>query len=639
MKSKNEKQLLKLIKYTPLILIFLFSIFVIIFTYIDQNAIFQTEKNSMKKEYITINKEKIKEIVNRACTYTNKTFNNTEKKLKESLKKEVLNAHAIAMNIYKQNADKSEEDVKKMIINALRPIRFNKTRGYLFIYETDGKNILNAGFPNLEGKSLWNYQDLKGTFLLQEMKEILSNSDETFYDWYWEKPDDNESKEVKKIGFFKKFTPYNWFIGTGEYLEDFEVDVKENILTYLRELRYGKNGYIFVFDYDGNSLVHLNKKIENRNYKEFKENKQMYSIGKKVVDTGKKGESFLQYEGIFNPNKKNLSMKTVYIKNVPNLKWIIGTGFYEDELYEKINNTQEKYEKRFEKYIQDMLIIASILTIIFLFLSIYITSLLEKKFITYRKEIDKHIKDNTRQQNILAYQSRMAGMGEMIGNIAHQWRQPLSNILTVTSGMKLKKELGILEDKELNESFDQVANTIKYLSGTIDDFRNFFKPDKKFKKCLAQDIFKKVMTLLSAQFKAHDIEIVSNIDFIEFQTIENELIQVLINIFNNAKDELLDKDSKKLIFIDMYEKDKKIFISIKDNAGGVPENIKDKIFEPYFTTKKDKQGTGIGLYMSKEIVVKHLKGKFYLNNETFKYDEKQYKSAVFTIELDKEEEI
>lgn len=203
MKSKNEKQLLKLIKYTPLILIFLFSIFVIIFTYIDQNAIFQTEKNSMKKEYITINKEKIKEIVNRACTYTNKTFNNTEKKLKESLKKEVLNAHAIAMNIYKQNADKSEEDVKKMIINALRPIRFNKTRGYLFIYETDGKNILNAGFPNLEGKSLWNYQDLKGTFLLQEMKEILSNSDETFYDWYWEKPDDNESKEVKKIGFLK----------------------------------------------------------------------------------------------------------------------------------------------------------------------------------------------------------------------------------------------------------------------------------------------------------------------------------------------------------------------------------------------------------------------------------------------------
>lgn len=136
---------------------------------------------------------------------------NTHSDLKNDLRNQVQNAYQIIYRIFnKYKNEKTQEEITDLIKSTLRSIRNNDGRGYFFIYEMNGTNILNSDFPEIEGKSLWNYQDLRGVFLLQKMNEILSTQSETFYEWYWHKSNDKE-KEYKKVGFFKRFEPYERF--------------------------------------------------------------------------------------------------------------------------------------------------------------------------------------------------------------------------------------------------------------------------------------------------------------------------------------------------------------------------------------------------------------------------------------------
>jgi two-component system, NtrC family, C4-dicarboxylate transport sensor histidine kinase DctB len=249
--------------------------------------------------------------------------------------------------------------------------------------------------------------------------------------------------------------------------------------------------------------------------------------------------------------------------------------------------------------------------------------------------IKKEVLKSNEKNKILFQQSKMAAMGEMIENIAHQWRQPLSVITISASAIKLKKEYGILEDKEHLESLESIINTSNYLSNTIDDFRNFFSPNKNKNKFSSVELIDKSFTLLRVPYKKSSISIIKNIEEHKIFTYENELIQVLINILNNAKDELIKIEDikKRYVFIDLYKKDENIIIEIKDNAGGIDENIIDRIFEPYFTTKHKRNGTGVGLYMCEEIITRHMKGSIKVKNIDFKYEKQIFKGALFKLSI------
>ena len=216
----------------------------------------------------------------------------------------------------------------------------------------------------------------------------------------------------------------------------------------------------------------------------------------------------------------------------------------------------------------------------------------KKLAIRIKKELDKH----QEKDRILAQQQKMVAMGQMIENIAHQWRQPLSVISTSASGLKLKKQLNILEDEELIKSIDKIVDTAKYLSDTIDDFRYFFKPQKdKTKFSLAKNI-EKSLSFLEATLKENSIKVEFDYEDIDIIAYETELIQVFINIINNSKDAFIEKKIEdRVIFISIKKFPNRILIEIKDNAGGVEEDILDKVFEPYFTPKHQYNGTGIGL--------------------------------------------
>ncbi|MEA2050827.1 MAG: PAS domain-containing protein, partial [Campylobacterota bacterium] len=249
-----------------------------------------------------------------------------------------------------------------------------------------------------------------------------------------------------------------------------------------------------------------------------------------------------------------------------------------------------------------------------------------------------YINDITEQKDrdfLLSEQSKMASMGEMIGNIAHQWRQPLSIISTSSSGMQMQKEFGMLSDEKFEEACNVINQNVQYLSKTIDDFRNFIKGEREKKLFDLEEEIESFLNIVNGTIKKNNIKLILDIkNNIKIDGYENELTQCLINIFNNAKDELeKNSDNERLIFISTQFKNNNAIIKIKDTAGGIPTNILTKIFEPYFTTKHKIQGTGLGLHMTYNMIVDGMGGSIVALNTTTTYENKKFNGAEFVISL------
>jgi len=230
---------------------------------------------------------------------------------------------------------------------------------------------------------------------------------------------------------------------------------------------------------------------------------------------------------------------------------------------------------------------------------------------------------------------KLASMGEMIANIAHQWRQPLSIIATASTSLQVRNEHKLLTDEILNSSCEIINDNAQYLSKTIDDFTNYIKGDREKSLFNLSDTINSFLHLLESSIKRHNINIILHLEEnIYINGYENELIQCLINISNNAKDALnINKIEEKLIEISTSIENNRAVIKIKDNAGGIPNEVFPKIFEPYFTTKHKSQGTGLGLNMTYNLIVNGMDGNIEVKNLISTYNNKQYLGAEFTITL------
>ncbi|MDY3205963.1 MAG: ATP-binding protein [Arcobacter sp.] len=231
---------------------------------------------------------------------------------------------------------------------------------------------------------------------------------------------------------------------------------------------------------------------------------------------------------------------------------------------------------------------------------------------TLEKRVQEEISKNDEKQKLLFWQSRMASLGQMLGNIAHQWRQPLTELNLTLFNMK-KASLN-KDEKKVEELYKESKNLISGMSSTIEDFTNFFNPLKEKKSFEIKDVINEVLTILRKVIEQEEIKIKVDVP-INYKVlgVSNELAQVLINLIQNSKDAFRQNEIKdKNIFIRLKEKknlDKKsVILEIEDNAGGIKEENLDSIFEPYFTTKHKSQGTGLGLFMSKMIIEKSLEG-------------------------------
>jgi signal transduction histidine kinase len=247
---------------------------------------------------------------------------------------------------------------------------------------------------------------------------------------------------------------------------------------------------------------------------------------------------------------------------------------------------------------------------------------------TLEIKIKTAIKENRKKEKLLEQQFHLKQMSDMIINIAHQWRQPLNLISTIISNIKLEKDLGIINDENQKNQLANVLEKTLYLSNTIDNFNEFIRKDSNKKSFSLHDCIDSTLTVLNSTLEYEEIEVVKKFydEESEINGDETKFSQVLLNIINNAKDIFISRNiNHKWLSIKTYRKNNHIMVSIEDNAGGIDKNVIDKIFDIYFTTKHQSQGTGLGLYISYGIIQKYFNGKLYVENNN--------SGAKFIIEL------
>ncbi len=251
--------------------------------------------------------------------------------------------------------------------------------------------------------------------------------------------------------------------------------------------------------------------------------------------------------------------------------------------------------------------------------------------ITKEKQTQELLKE---KEHILAQQSKMIAMREMLESIAHQWRQPLSTISTAASGMKLNKEFETLTNDKFDEFMDVIVNQTVQLSETIDNFKNYFNTKNEKTTFQLKSTINKMIGLVGYRLNDDKIEVLVEGEDVTLEGLENEFIQALINIINNSQEALHNNDLEhKYIFIKTSIKENEVELSITDSAGGIGEDIVEHVFEPYFTTKHEMTGTGVGLYMTYEIVVKHFNGVIDIRNTQYEYRDKTYAGTQVVIRI------
>jgi signal transduction histidine kinase len=234
---------------------------------------------------------------------------------------------------------------------------------------------------------------------------------------------------------------------------------------------------------------------------------------------------------------------------------------------------------------------------------------------TLYKKVEEEVSKQREKENLLIQQSKLAALGEMIGNVAHQWRQPISAVSAIIMNIKWTAISQGVDSKFLDDRMKEANEQLKYMSQTIEDFRTFFKPNKEKEYFDLKVEVRKAYKILKAMLEHNNINLqIYSKNSIVVYGYANEFSQVVLNIISNAKDVLIERNIQKpKIEIHLYNDEDNIFCEIRDNAGGIDEKFIGRIFEPYFTTK-DHNGTGIGLYISKEIIEKHMQGFLVVKN-------------------------
>lgn len=368
---------------------------------------------------------------------------------------------------------------------------------------------------------------------------------------------------------------------------------------YLLGIKHDK--FVFLIDASKKDRAEFGEIFEPLNKKEFFILKPHYFFHKKLKNI------FLTY---LYPIVVNNKLKAVFVID------------YSLNLSNFIKNILN----RLTKNTYFVLAIAIILFLVLLFIS-YIDYKREKekekllqKIQKINKELEERIKKEVKKirekDTIILNQSKLASLGEMLNMIAHQWRQPLNSLSTYAITAEIKSEMNEFDETECKKFAQFVQKQSQKMSETIDDFMNFSKPDQKKEEFFIKDVIIETLNLINIQLKNHNINLQYDIDEnLKIKSFKKELSHILLNLISNARDALDNiKDKEKTIKIYTQTDKEYIKIIIEDNAGGISEDIKNRIFEPYFTTKSKNKGTGIGLYMSKKIAQEKLNGDISFEN-------------------------
>ncbi len=348
---------------------------------------FKTHASELRQDFIENQKGIVKNQVLRVTQLINYEKSQTEKKAKLLVKNRVDDAYSIMTTIYnKFKNKKSDVEIKKMIVDILRPIRFNNNHNYYFINDKKGKAILYPTNLQLEGSNILNLKDSHGDYVVKKQKDVIKKFGEGFTIGYWPKPNSKSNqKDFKKISYVKLFKPYNWTIGTGLYLDDLNRAIQEDILNEIKKIHYSEHGYIFIIDGRGNLLVSKWKRYSGKK-KIWEVFNQHVNNSKKIYDQiieagNKPNGDYIYY--LFNKSEKSsvLSKKSSYVKKNKDWNWYIGTGFYLDDVQSEIDSFEKQFRRKLLNSTISTFFFIIIAFLFFLLLSSRISKKIQKDFL------------------------------------------------------------------------------------------------------------------------------------------------------------------------------------------------------------------------------------------------------------------
>jgi signal transduction histidine kinase len=395
-------------------------------------------------------------------------------------------------------------------------------------------------------------------------------------------------------------------------------------------VRYGTNGYVWIHDTAHHLIAHPFRTYDIG----VDDTNNTDSTGAKIfqqfidIATTKEKGGFVEYywaKPEFGAPRKKIG----FLQLDKDWGWVIGTGLYVDDIELSITKKKLLLENKIDKYVRIILLTAFSLMMVLGVVSYLISRYIAQIFTSYREKVYKKeqalkefnkmltsrineaLKEAKRKDQALLHQSRLAQMGEMISMIAHQWRQPLCEISGIFMEMQTAAKFDKADKQFIEDEVKDGNRIISYMSKTIDDFRDFFKPAKTKEEFSLTHACEEAITLASASLKNRDIKLYLHVEKeLHVSGYASEFAQVILNLILNAKDVLIERDVKNpQITVTIDEKE----VKVNDNGGGIDNAILEKIFEPYFSTKKT-AGTGLGLYMSKMIIEENMSGKITVTN-------------------------
>jgi len=488
-------------------------------------------------------------------------------KIQKEVKSIIYIAAKISNNIYhKYKNTMSKAKLKQLIIDALERVNFEKKIGYLFVQDMEGNALVHPD-KSIVGSNTINLRDVNGKYIIKEFISVLEESGEGFVDYYWHIPNQDNKSIHYKITFVKMLDMYDWYIGAGKYLKYMTQLVREEMLEYMKTNTHFQHGYFFVSNSKNEIVFHP----EPNSIKELDK---------------------FRIEGIYEDEHK-----IAFTAYVAEYDWYITAVKELQAIRANINQQKQQNEKKIHEDMQTNFYLVIVTWLVSLFFSLYLSSVVNRMLRRYEERIND-------ANDKLVFQSRQALIGELFSMIAHQWRQPINKIASIL--VLLRFNLGNEKPnyQEMDDKFQEIEDSVEFMSDTIDDFRTFYQPKEQSEETNLKELIEKSIDFLEGNIRKKDIRIISDLEDIKYNIHANELLQVMINLIKNATDAV---EQRGIIKIKLYTDKNEIIVEVEDDGIGIDPQALSKIFDPYYSTKTDSMG--LGLYMSRMIVERHLGGK------------------------------
>ena len=600
----KEKFIPYLIVAIPLSLVLTASFFITSF-YLDKvNSYFNSAKERAIKEHVDSKKIKSELWVKQLNLLFDYKYSRVEDRLKTELQERVGMAYKSAIYIYeKYKATKSIKEIKERILDALKVMNFSDEDCSVFIRNYSGDNLLNKEV-DFEVSSA----DADGRSIILEEVQTVRKKGEGYL-----RTRDFKSKKYRRI-LVKDLDIFDWFLGC-EIKEDAKIDeLKMILLGMLSSIPLERSDFMGL--YDGKENIFLSSKMQ----KSF--SKSSLDV---ISENLSKKDSW---------HKEKLSGYYYYTKYYEPLNWYLVYGFDISSMSKQEFQKRKDLEDMLDNELEFIVKVSASIVFFIVILSLMLSRKINEIFKEYQEEVQKRTEElehlnvslekrvadevqaRREKEKILIQRSKMADMGDMLSMIAHQWRQPLNQMSYLFMNIESVCEDEKVDKKYLNTKLKEGSELLEFMSVTIDDFKNYFRPDKEKEFVLVSDIIKTSVALTKNSLQMNAIEVELHSEGRDLTHIyKNEFIQVILNLIKNSKDVLtLNNIQNPKITITSTCQSDKLVVKVCDNGGGVDEKIKEKIFEPYFSTKDKKSGTGLGLYMSKMIIEEHMGGELSVTN-------------------------